>query len=360
MKKNSLRRFIWIPNWRVDELEAWLSNMAAQGWMLKTIDLKRACFERTEIYNLRYYCHIFDETDYTVFGDREETLNQKQITEVKLHGWKYVARYGRVGVFVSAPDAAAELPVSPDKEEERIISLYKKTAGSIKRPVLISFLMLAFVAYCLFIQYGLHKLLVSPWLQAILFLSIYSVLNIPFRLIRRVMILQKIKACYKQEPPHSLQPGTCTMHGIRHQMRAEKIKLGIAVILIMALILPATPYYSQVMVFGLRPPIPNGDLPVVGLSDLKPGFHPAEFKDRNISNFYRSYSTLILPRYSLLFESDGTSEVVSEYFHTMAPWYASLLAGSDLLAISICDEEFKNPENYGFSKIWISKLIMEI
>src|SRR5690349_2106706 len=106
MEKDVKRCRIWIPLWRVDELEAWFSDMAAQGWELKSLEHHRATFERSVMRNSHFFCIIYEpykqkkelSYDEELNLDKESRKSQKEA--IMEAGWQFVAENDNIVVFI--------------------------------------------------------------------------------------------------------------------------------------------------------------------------------------------------------------------------------------------------------------------
>lgn len=295
-KGNTIRRVWWLKQWHIEETQTWLSDMAAQGWHLVSSGSTFAVFSKEEPRQDRYRCDVF-RSDGTDFEDRIDLYRSA--------GWEYVDSRGIVHIFRAPEDSnIPELHTDP-QEYSLIMSLLLRRLVMGGLGFLIWMAWLFFwpsrnydnlqLLYMLDLTY--HYLAVVP----VLLLHVYSTLS-------AILRVSKLRA--KLRDGHHIQAKPYR----RTLFWSSVVGIWILVILLVSASQLARPQY---------PPIPEGELPVLRMSELFPG-EDLEYQkmepylgsaigryNPNFNSYYRSSSSILVPDQWYLREKIAQPSIVS-------------------------------------------------
>lgn len=356
MDKNVKRCRIWISLWRVDELEAWFSEMAAQGWALKSIEEQIATFERAEPINRHFFCLIYDQIkqkkeisyDEKTRIDKENRENQRAAFEQA--GWQFIADDKDIAVFRS--DSFRHYPIDPERKCEKIVALYKRTDGKLKiRWDHISTFSMS-VLFCL--VFGIFEVITQGSEYMAIPLFLYGLCSILFQIVRRYWTLRRIRSRFDPEFANSFEekiwPERCRLRN----KRKEFIKWIASILAFVLLMLPALPgLLAKEAIYGY-PLTPAGPLPVMRIGDLDVSQMPngpSDPADYNIT--YKAYpGPLLLMQYQLHEDSENSGWLESDRYDTIAPWFAGLLAQSAANRAFLKCTRMESGDLHGFNAVW--------
>ena len=110
--KKHIYRLIPCPDYDIEKMESWLTDMAANGLFLSDFIFWFAVFEKGEPANVRYRLEAATKkTGFLDYDNGEPSEEVKDLTES--YGWQYVTRRGQFQVYCSTSVEARELNTDP-------------------------------------------------------------------------------------------------------------------------------------------------------------------------------------------------------------------------------------------------------
>lgn len=323
MDKKEMRRCLWwLEDWQLAEQEAWLEDMSKKGWHLVKTNVGRATFEKGTPWEYRYRCDVFKADDWS---------EQERLQLYQDAGWEHVANRGLVQIFRASNNSTIpEIHTDPLEQARNVGRLLPGRLASFLFPLL-------FLSFAFYVKSPrlAQLLLQSDWL------TFLSTLFFLFWILMSIVALRhlgKYMARLRRgsQPPRSVR--------WRQAMRLAQLR-GALVILTCILLLGGrfvTPLMLRKPPF---PPIPEGPLPVVRLSQVLDVFQYADSIPNqgyyagkgDVFNYFRQDSSLLVPEQYFLAESarlqSSGVDASTIYFHcdtyrAVSPSIAKALAGS--------------------------------
>lgn len=280
VRAKRVRRFWWFDESQLEEIEAWLSDMAVQGWHFSHTGCSFAVFEQGEPEAVRYRCDVF--------RPRHPELEER-LEFYRSAGWEYVCSRRMVHVFrAPADNSIPEIHTDPQEQAHSLTLLQR-------RLLINSGLLGALMAWLLFSPF---LYLNSYWLEIMLNSTIPQLAMLP--IFAYILILNILGALKVSRRIRSLDQGIprrvigSYQRGLRWTRTGGIMVAGIAVIILtvqfvgVVKIIASNPY----------PEIPGGELPVPRLSDLiSKSFSPLAQSGfpENIRNNYRTSGSFLVP-----------------------------------------------------------------
>jgi hypothetical protein len=275
------KKILWLDLWQIAEQEAWLSDMAAKGWELTKMTKLTAHFKKASPQTITYKSDIFKEP-ISQISERLEQYEQA--------GWRYVASRGPLHFFRNNPESSVrEIHIEPIQQALTII-LLKETIKISAYFIILLLLIGIFLAVSLLtldpVRNYLKDEFLSPILQILIFIgTLFMLLKGIIHLKRLIKILQSNKR---------IQPAT----DYRKNYLRNKI-IGLSLITLLTVVFIYQIINSDNTTGAISyPPIPNGELSVVQISDItesnnyKPYFYD---QNSNRENYYSVTSSLLVP-----------------------------------------------------------------
>lgn len=282
--KDKLRRLWVFHEWELEQQQAWLSDLAAQGWHLKSPRPGLASFLRGEPARMRYRCEIAAEE------------NPEQIELYQAAGWEYVGRRANVLIFRAPMDDQIPEIHTDSREQALTLRLLKRNLWISLAGAAIWFMAIICGLRCP--QFVSSQLLSADWLDLV---GVLFVVHIFFQYLRGMFHLARLAGKLRQGRP--LEHSVPYQQVLRRRQLIVPVTLLLAVLVITGSIVPR--------LFGVQatgfPPIPGGELPMARLSQLLEqagyteyrtslsGAFLAERVGGDVYNYYRVRSSLLVP-----------------------------------------------------------------
>ncbi len=283
--KDRVRRLLWpFQDWELEQQQAWLADMAKQGWHLRSTGPGLASFRKGEQANVRYRCEIAPDA------------NQEQIELFQAAGWEYVGRRNCVLVFRAPVDE--QIPeIHTDSREQA------PTLRLLVRNLLVS--LLPFLVLTVIVlgpgsspDFVEQQLLEANWLDLLSLSFLLYVFVISLRgLFHTAGLIRKLKR------------GRSLENNVPYRTVLRRRQLVVPVMLLMAVALIASHIGARISDAQSTnfPPIPERELPMVRLSQLldqagyteyhrsRTGTFLAERVKGDVFNYYRERGNLLFP-----------------------------------------------------------------
>lgn len=239
------RRIWWFHVDEIEEAETWLGDMAAKGWHLSGSDAIFVHFTQGQPETVRYRCDIFSRKDG--FEERIDLYTQT--------GWEYVASVGSSLHIFRAPATGAVPEIHTDPVE------MAPTLNLLLRPYyMLGLSALAMFALCLIplFIYGNVPLGLLVYADYLFILSLVPAISL--------MIIAGNGICRVVRKRKMLRRGSSFSHNKPYHYVFSR-GWGTLFVLVLGLVLVAA---NAVNVFRSDhcSPLPQGELPVVRLSDI--------------------------------------------------------------------------------------------
>ena len=129
---NSVYRFVPCPQYDVSGMECWLSEMAAEGYILKQdgIFCGVAAFEKSIPRNLRY-CLQAASKSTSMWADNMGEPDEEEVELSKKFGWKYVAKRSEFHIYCTDSLEARELHTDKEAQALAMNAMKKRQKDSI-------------------------------------------------------------------------------------------------------------------------------------------------------------------------------------------------------------------------------------
>lgn len=128
--KNKLVKWYVCSLNDMESIKMYLEEMALKGWMLEKIRLRSLVFRRYQPQRIRYSVQIFSKTGYNDNGINKK--NDEFIKECEGSDWHFVSSFGKIHVFCTTNQDAAEIHIDPETKLKYInLSLIKNSWPSI-------------------------------------------------------------------------------------------------------------------------------------------------------------------------------------------------------------------------------------
>lgn len=134
------------PSYDAESMESWLSDMAAEGWMLEPDDffLGIASFRRGEPARVRYRLEA-SPRKVSTWDDDGGVPDREALELNEAFGWEYAGRRGQFFLYRSADPKALELHTDPRVQALAVKAVEKRRLGNFL--FLTVFWLLQFLAY---------------------------------------------------------------------------------------------------------------------------------------------------------------------------------------------------------------------
>lgn len=326
MAEKTIRRFWWLDEWQIEEVQSWLSDMAGQGWHLLDRGKFFALFGQGPKRKDRYRCDIF-KSNSPQFEERRELYQAA--------GWEYVASLGKLHIF-RAPDDPAIPELHSDPEEQSY--LLTGLVGRLIINCVIAVVSLAILALLPLVYYE------TLWLDILvdgntpLFIMLPSYLFVMFLNFRGLILNGRLYAKLRRGQPlarNKPYKGAVCMTKVVAILALSVFALLFADNLVAVVNLFTAEQY---------PTIPPGQLPVVRLMDFDPEAElvPVEAPgfDANMGNYYKTGRSLLVPRQWYLEEDvivpgqewpvggEYNPRLAVEGYQARSQWLARQLSGA--------------------------------
>ena len=129
---NSVYRFVPCPQYDVSGMECWLSEMAAEGYILKQdgIFCGVAAFEKSIPRNLRY-CLQAASKSTSMWADNMGEPDEEEVELSKKFGWKYVAKRSEFHIYCTDSLEARKLHTDKEAQALAMNAMKKRQKDSI-------------------------------------------------------------------------------------------------------------------------------------------------------------------------------------------------------------------------------------
>ncbi len=239
-----------VDKWSLGENESWFSDMAKEGWHLKTFGALFVHFERGEP----------KETQYRIDTSSNKKMSTADKEMFQEAGWRHVTKLGEFNVFSSPTELRApELHTDPAEQAYTLENLARKMKRNTIAASIIGTLSLALMISIWFIDK-------TPTLRFVTgdFMSAVSILFLITAMFGALLVNLSIHALRKK-----LLEGIPINH---HAAWRKKRRLILAVhgffILLLCVSIPMQ--WVQIALGKQQTlPIESGDLPIVRLADIE-------------------------------------------------------------------------------------------
>lgn len=312
------------PVYDIEGFQSWLSDMAAQGYLLDRdgFFMGFASFEVTQPCEMSYRLQVARHPK-AAFDEGEPDAEETELTEAL--GWDYVARKGEFHIYRSAAPDARELNTDPDVQA---MALKKVTKGLLSN----LFLSLFWVVFYPFLVLNGQALMLIITLGE--WFALCTLLVLVWSLIRSVGSIRQLRRLRKR-----LQLGETIHEKVDWRGRSARHYAALAVSVAVYCVFAVT--LGSALIYGIseeyEQPIESlSQPPFATIADFYPD---AEYsQDGSFAslglNTVESYSAIIAPvshywREAADLTQDGESFSATLYlwYHeTKAPWLARILA----------------------------------
>lgn len=282
MAEKAMRRFWWLDEWQVEEIESWLSEMAGQGWHLLDRGKFFAVFVQGPKRKDRYRCDIFRPNS----PQFEERLEFYQAA-----GWEYVASLGKLHIF-RAPNDPAIPELHSDPEEQSFV-----IAGLVRRLIIHCVILVVAVAVLVLSLLLYHD---DLWLEIMVKDNIPHIMMLPIYFF--IIFLNARGLILNGRLYSKLRRGRPLARNKQYKGAVRRTKVVAILTFSLFALLFADRLVAVVTLFTAEqyPPIPPGQLPVVRLADLDPEAEMVPVQtpgfDANIVNYYKTDASFWVPR----------------------------------------------------------------
>ncbi len=282
---NKLRRIWPFRDWELEQQQAWLADMASQGWHLSGLR-PLATFVKGEPVRMRYRCDV---------SANEDT---EQIALYEAAGWEYVGRRGSVQIFRAPNDTSIPEIYTDQSEQAATLRLLNRDLwGSLLAPAV--WLVAVVGGWLSSPEFVTGMLLDIGWLHATGYLLL---VYITLQSLRGLVHLTRLRS--------KLMRGL----GLRdnnkpYQSLLRRRQVLIPIVLLTAVLILGVQIYGRFS--GVRnpsfPPIPSQELSIARLGDLlrQAGYeqfcHSGQASwlyqraGGDVLNYYRKQSSLLVP-----------------------------------------------------------------
>lgn len=347
--ENKKIKLLMLSTWDLEEQVSWFSDMSLQGWKLIAINNVFATFERCEPKRLAYRCDVFKLS--------AESYDHK-IKIYKDSGWEYIGSRNMVQIFREIPgQCCSEVHTDPNQLVENVSvlnrSIHFRGILTIASAMLLIFLNIAKLGFD-----PVRNYLDDTYIESILFVGVY--LFLCYMMVKGMLhtsqLLKKLKS------------GSMLDHNIPYKRKWTQnkwVNIGVSCILFIWLIKIGVSLYTTL---GDRfPPIPEGELPVVQMSDF---LDPADFEvdEEARSNYYFEKSSWLVPEQYELKQvirvpeeilkenSDAYNLAIYSYrYNVRTEWIAKAFLKDLKEKQTSYDEKFEEIKDNDFDELWVSK-----
>jgi hypothetical protein len=349
MKRRLKRRIIWLDEWNIRELENWFSDMSLQGWKLTELGSVCATFEESDPQEIIYRCDVFNVDDQS---------DQRRIELYRKSGWEFVDSRRYFQVFRESKNGQACEVYTTPMEQAETLSLLQK---NIKNRALLMFVLSIFIVII-----NLTSLQVDPiqnYLEDGFIIPIYSIITYLFVVIHMITGMVHMRKLIKQ-----LKSGEALGKYIDYDGKVSRKKF----VSICAGVFVA----SLMIYFGIEiikydkedwhPEVPQGDLPVVQLSDIMSereydqAIIPAYYGPYD--NYYKVSSSIFVPQQYELHQSvlvDGSESdrlsIRSYGYELRNEWLAQKFSQTLKDKYSENEPIYEPVSNDKFDGLWVGK-----
>lgn len=357
MKGKIKKKFLWLDGWNIEEQEAWLTDMASKGWKLISTEGSFAKFEQCEPSKVNYRCDVFKLND---------TQESSPIELYEEAGWEYVSSRGLVHIFRSHEDAnIVEIHTDPVEQAETISVLKKDIT---KRGMLIVFLSMLIILLTLITLRidPVGNYLSNKFVEVMVIILAYMYIstNMIGAILHMSRLIKKLKS------------GNLFEHKIEYKKKMNRNKTiailfnGIALLWVVSVFVGLIGTITK----DRFPPIPEGDIPLVRMSDIMDESsyirRVSIYKNKgDRGNYYLASSSLLVPKQLELNESVEVPGVMwgdnsgvysptiySYIYETRGEWIAKNLTKELVEKYNYYTEEGYRYENKsGFDELWVEE-----
>lgn len=278
----------WFFGGELKEQEEWLTNLASQGWHLKSITAGViATFVEGDERKVRYRCEVADR------------ISSDQIELYRQGGWEYVDTRGRVHIFRAPEDASIpELHTDPIEQSRTLLTLVHNLLFGV-----ILLLALWTISLSAVVRSGtliLRVILEFQWTTVLkLAVAVYLV-------VQGILGAAHVYGVVRRLRRGSL---VTTSGGYQRTMSVRKTTASIIMTLFVLAVAGDIGFFLARQRATSFPPVPESILPVVKLGDFLEyaGYHDYEPHTDDISvgvlNHYRLRSSLLAPAQHELYQT---------------------------------------------------------
>lgn len=320
MEPRLKRKIIWLDEWNVREQEAWFSDMALEGWKLIKLGAVFATFEESDPREVTYRGDIFNLDSHS---------DQHRIELYRKSGWEFVDSRRHIQIFRESEDGeVSEVYATPAERAETLSLLQKK----IKNRAWI-----AIISSIVMILLNYSTLRIDPagnYLRDDLIPPISSIIIYIFVAIHMIIGTIHMRKLIKQLKLAEADDGYTNY---RWKVNRKKLFSISGAIIIGSSAVLAIIAISKTNERDWYIEIPQGDLPVVQLSDI---MNEAKYERVTIpedyglyDNGYKGNSSILVPQQYELHESvfvDGNDTdrltITSYLYEGKSEWIAQRLA----------------------------------
>jgi hypothetical protein len=341
-EKKSILKLWCFKGWQFEHAEAWLSDMAKQGWRLEHIGLKFAKFVKCEPSAIQYRC-----IPHTGFP--------ANIDDYKQAGWKYLTSSLELYIFNSkAMDPVQEVD-SVDKA-----SRIKMLRSKLTRRTFWAFVGLFAIFLRFFFLFNSPKYTIQYLLHcetSVLFDLMIIVSYFLYQVISCQIVLKE-RARVKKDQKISNQP----------YLKIRTVSKRFHIVFLLLLVVGFIPYQNPYQLYESRKAmqLPN-DMITLSISDI----HPELADNATLDNEGYSgivFHSIIYPDQILMLSdlfspeiSGKNSVVLIEYesYRAITPWMAVLLAEQLTKKYEVyTDTGFipipESKDVMGFDRLWLN------
>jgi hypothetical protein len=342
MKTETKTKRLWLDVWEIEELEAWFSDMALQGWHLSELRFGRAIFKKGMPQQKKYRCDTFKINELIEKSKLEENLEL---------GWQYIGSWGYLHVFCEGEDSEIQEIYPDSRKKADSLAILKRSV--INRALLGTLLVLC---YFVFQWQLLQNFLVNHYLDSYFALQLLIAIFICFPILHMYLGVYRISILMKK-----LRQGKGFNHNSNYKKKVRRRGFFVVCLVIIFSIFIVTSF------IGLGrseqdQAIPDGYVPVVTLSSIleKEGYSDIEYG--NDRDRYSENSSILVPKQYELHQSalgwlNGVGpyqpSIWSKRYKVRTEWFAKRFVSSIVEQNTKYHGAYELVDDPQFDELWL-------
>lgn len=347
------KQLILLDLWEIEELEAWFSDMARQGWKLIELGKMFAVFEQCEPQQLKFRCDIF----------KLNLSGQDRIDFYEQAGWKYVDSRHYVHVFrEKEPNSALEIHTDPEEHAETMALL--KNSIFIRGLATVILSIFIIVLNLSTLQMNSIDIFLTDRYIGQVFTSLVYIWVICYMVSGMFHISKLIK---------KLKKGQLLEHRKSYQKKMKIRKACFTILVVSFLVFLSFSIFTLITTLteDRFPEIPDHSLSTLEIEDIyfneQYQYATAIFEGGDYNNYFKQSSSLLVPeQYELRQRIEIPTKTWSDSTDTYSPsiwsnvyvlrndWLASRLVAKIIEKDVIFSGEFERKNDQRFDELWIN------